>query len=122
VFGLATSGDVPEVMFQVPNTTAQLMADSLLGRGILCLKRGIRGDVLGHVFGPNDFLRKQIKAEGEKQRGSKTRDHMRKQEANQRKNSLSNHAFLWDAALLGLLAFVHGLGVFSSESRGEDEK
>jgi hypothetical protein len=37
---------------------------------------------------------------------------MRKQEANQRKNSLSNRAFLWDAALLGLLAFVHGLGVF----------
>jgi hypothetical protein len=37
-------------------------------------------------------------------------------------NSLSNRAFLWDAVLLGLLAFVHGLGVFSSESRGEDEK
>jgi hypothetical protein len=45
-------------MFQVPNTTAQLMADSLLGRGILYLKRGIRGYVLGHVFSPNDFLRK----------------------------------------------------------------
>jgi hypothetical protein len=28
------------------------MADSLLGCGVLCLKRGIRGDVLGHVFGP----------------------------------------------------------------------
>jgi hypothetical protein len=68
VFGLATSGDVPEVMFQVPNTTAQLMADSLLGRGILCFKRRIRGDVLRHVFGPNDFLRKQIKAEREKNR------------------------------------------------------
>jgi hypothetical protein len=39
------------------------MAGSLLGRGILCFKRGIRGDVLGHVFGPNDFLRKQIEAE-----------------------------------------------------------
>jgi hypothetical protein len=53
-------------MFQVPNTTAQLMADSLLGRGILCFKGRIRGDVLRHVFGPNDFLRKQIKAEREK--------------------------------------------------------
>jgi hypothetical protein len=42
------------------------MADPLPGRGILCFERGIRGDVLGHVFGPNDFLRKQIKAEGEK--------------------------------------------------------
>jgi hypothetical protein len=65
-FGLETSGDVPEVMLQVPNTTAQLMAGSLLGRGILCFKRRIRGDVLRHVFGPNDFLRKQIRAEREK--------------------------------------------------------
>jgi hypothetical protein len=39
------------------------MADSLLRRGILCFKSGIRGDVLRHVFGPDDFLRKQIKAE-----------------------------------------------------------
>jgi hypothetical protein len=46
------------------------MADSLLGRGILCFKRGIRGDVLRHVFGPDDFLRKQIKAErGKAERG-----------------------------------------------------
>jgi hypothetical protein len=42
------------------------MADSLLGRSILCFKRGIRGDVLRHIFSPNDFLRKQIRAEGEK--------------------------------------------------------
>jgi hypothetical protein len=48
-----------------------------------------------------------------KQRG-KTRDHMRKQEASQRKNSLSNRAFLWGAVLLGLLGFVHGFGVFFS--------
>jgi hypothetical protein len=65
-FGLATSGDVPEVVLQVPNAAAQLMADSLLGRSILCFKREIRGDVLRHVIGPNDFLRKQIKARREK--------------------------------------------------------
>jgi hypothetical protein len=53
-------------VLQVPNAVAQLMADSLLGRSILCFKRGIRGDVLRHVFGPNDFLRKQIKAKREK--------------------------------------------------------
>jgi hypothetical protein len=58
----------------------------------------------------------------EKQRGGKTRDHIRKQEARSKENSLSNRAFLWDAAFLGLLAFVHGLGVFSSEDRGGDEK
>jgi hypothetical protein len=39
-----------------------------------------------------------------------------------KENSLSNRTFLWDAVLLGLLAFVHGLGVFYSESRGGDEK
>jgi hypothetical protein len=59
------SGDVQEVVLQVPNAAAQLMADSLLGRGILYFKRGIRADVLRHVFGPNYFLRKQIKAEEE---------------------------------------------------------
>jgi hypothetical protein len=39
-----------------------------------------------------------------------------------KENSLSNRAFLRGAALLGLLAFVHGLGVFSSGDRGGDEK
>jgi hypothetical protein len=50
-------------MLQVPNAAAQLMAGSLLGRGIHCFKGRVRGDVLGHVFGPDDFLRKQIKAQ-----------------------------------------------------------
>jgi hypothetical protein len=39
-----------------------------------------------------------------------------------RENSPSNRAFLWRAALLGLLALVHGLGVFSSGDKGGDEK
>jgi hypothetical protein len=39
-----------------------------------------------------------------------------------RENSPSNRAFLWRAALLGSLALVHGLGVFSSRDRGGDEK
>jgi hypothetical protein len=50
-------------MLQVPNTAAQLMAGPLFRRGILCFEGRIRGDVLRHVFGPNDFFRKQIKAE-----------------------------------------------------------
>jgi hypothetical protein len=50
-------------MLQVPNAAAQLMDGSLLGRGIHCFKGRVRGDVLGHVFGPDDFLRKQIKAQ-----------------------------------------------------------
>jgi hypothetical protein len=63
VFGLATSGDVPEVVLQVPNAAAQMMAGPLFGRGVLCFEGGIGGDVLRHVFGPDDFIRKQIKAE-----------------------------------------------------------
>jgi hypothetical protein len=50
-------------MLQVPNAAAQLMVGSLFGRGIHCFEGRIRGDVLRHVFGPNDFFREQIKAE-----------------------------------------------------------
>jgi hypothetical protein len=50
-------------MLQVPNATAQLMAGPLFRHGILCFEGRIRGDILRHVFGPNDFFRKQIKAE-----------------------------------------------------------
>jgi hypothetical protein len=53
-------------MLQVPNAAAQLMAGSLLWRGVLCFKGRIIGDVLRHVFGPDDFLRKQINAESGK--------------------------------------------------------
>jgi hypothetical protein len=46
------------------------MVGSLFRSGILCFEGGIRGDVLRHVFGPNDFFRKQIKAErGKVERG-----------------------------------------------------
>jgi hypothetical protein len=50
-------------MLQVPNAAAQLMVGPLFRRGILCFEGRIRGHVLGHVFGPNDFFRKQIEAE-----------------------------------------------------------
>jgi hypothetical protein len=53
-------------MLQVPNAAAQLMAGSLFGRSILCFEGGVGGDVLRHVFGPDDFFRKQIKAGGRK--------------------------------------------------------
>jgi hypothetical protein len=66
--GLATSSDVPEIMLQVLNAAAQLMAGSQFGRSILCFEGGIRGDILRHVFGPNDFFREQIEAKGEERR------------------------------------------------------
>jgi hypothetical protein len=56
-------------MLQVPNAAAQLMAGSLFRCGDLCFRGRIRGDVLGHVFGPDDFLRKQIKAKRGKVKG-----------------------------------------------------
>jgi hypothetical protein len=89
------------------------VVDLLLWCDVLYFEGGVRGDVFRRFFGPNDFLKKQIKAK-RKQRGGKARDHTRKQEESLKENSLSNGAFLWGAVLLGLLAFVHGLGVFSS--------
>jgi hypothetical protein len=53
-------------MLQVPYAAAQLMVVSLFGCGILYFEGGIRGDVLRHVFGPDDFFREQIEAEGKK--------------------------------------------------------
>jgi hypothetical protein len=59
---LATGGDVPEAVLQVTNAAAQLMAGPLFRRGILCFEGGIGGDVLRHIFGPDDFFTEQIKA------------------------------------------------------------
>jgi hypothetical protein len=115
------SGDVPEAMLQVPNATAQLMAGPLFRRGILRFKGRIGGDVLGHIFGPDDLFGKQVKAEKGKEEEVK-RKIVRETGSKSRENSPSNRAFLWRAALLGLLALVHGFGVFSSGDGGGDEK
>jgi hypothetical protein len=61
--GLATGGHVPEAMLQVPYAAVQLMVGPLFRRDILCFERGIGGDVLRHIFGPNDFFGEQIKTE-----------------------------------------------------------
>jgi hypothetical protein len=97
------------------------MAGPLFRRGVLCFEGGIGGDVLGHVFGPDDFFRKQIKAERGKRREGKAQDHV-EIGSKSRENSPSNRAFLWRTALLGLLALVHGLGFFSFGDGGGDEK
>jgi hypothetical protein len=54
-------------MLQVPNAAAQLVIGPLFRRSLLCFEGGIRGDVLRHVFGPDDFFREQIKAEKRKE-------------------------------------------------------
>jgi hypothetical protein len=108
---LATSGDVLKAVLQVPNAAAQLMAGPLFRRGVLCFEGGIGGDVLGYVFGPDDFFREQIKAERGKEEKVK-RKITWETGSESRENSPSDRVFLWRAALLGLLALVHGLGVF----------
>jgi hypothetical protein len=118
---LATSSDVPETVLQVPNAAAQLMAGPLFRRGVLCFEGGIRGDVLRHIFGPDDFFRKQIKTERGKEEKVK-RKVMRETGGESRENPPSNRAFLWRAALLRLLALVHGLGVFPLRDREGNEK
>jgi hypothetical protein len=60
---LATGGDVPEAVLQMPHTAAQLMVGPPFGRGVLCFKGRIGGDVLRHIFGPDDLFGEQIKAE-----------------------------------------------------------
>jgi hypothetical protein len=87
--------------------------DLLLWRDVLCFEGGVRGDVFRSFFGPNDFLRKQIKAKRKTKGRSSTRSHT-KARSKLKENSLSNGAFLWGVVLLGLLAFVHDLGVFFS--------
>jgi hypothetical protein len=54
-------------MLQVPNAAAQLVIGPLFRRSLLCFEGGIGGDVLRHVFGPDDFFRKQIEAERRKE-------------------------------------------------------
>jgi hypothetical protein len=97
------------------------MAGPLFRRGILCFEGGIGGDVLRHIFGPDDFFGKQIKAEKEKEEEVK-RKIIWEAGSKSRESSPSDRALLWRAALLGLLALVHGLGVFSSGDEGGDEK
>jgi hypothetical protein len=88
---LATGGDVPEAVLQMPNAAAQLMVGLLFRRGILCFEGGIGGDVLRHIFGPDDFFRKQIKT-GRGQEENMKREIMRKSEE-QIKKELTSESY-----------------------------
>jgi hypothetical protein len=97
------------------------MAGPLFRRVILCFEGGIGGDVLRHIFGPDDFFTEQIKAGRGKEEKMK-HEIIWRTRGRSRGNSPSNRAFLWGAAFLRLLALVHGLRVFSSGDGGGDEK
>jgi hypothetical protein len=90
---LAAGGDVPEAVLQVPNAAAQLMGGPLFRCGFLCLEGGIGGDVLRHIFGPDDFFREQIKAERGKEENMK-RKTISRTRSRSKENSPSNRAFL----------------------------
>jgi hypothetical protein len=47
----------------MPNTAAQLVVNPLFWRGVLFFRGGVGEDVLGHLFGPKDLSKKQVKAE-----------------------------------------------------------
>jgi hypothetical protein len=115
---LATSGDVPEAVLQVPNAAAQLMAGPLFRRGVLCFEGGIRGDVLRHIFGPDDFFREQIKAERGKEEEVK-REITWKQEVNQGKTHLRIVRFFGGLLSWGCLPLSMALGIFPLET-GEE--
>jgi hypothetical protein len=63
---MTAGSDVSQIMLQMPNAAVQLVIDSVLRRGVLFFKGGVRGDVLGCFFGPKDLFREQIKAGGNK--------------------------------------------------------
>jgi hypothetical protein len=90
---LATGGDVPEAVLRMPNAAAQLMVGLLFRRSLLCLEGGIGGDVLRHIFGPDDFFREQIKTGRGKEENMK-HEIMWITRIRSRKNSPSNHALL----------------------------
>jgi hypothetical protein len=69
------------------------MAGPLLRRGILCFEGGIGGDVLRHIFSPDDFFREQIKAERRKEENMKHEIIWRTRNKS-RKNSPSNRTLL----------------------------
>jgi hypothetical protein len=115
---LATSGDVPEAVLQVPNAAAQLMAGPLFRRGVLCFEGGIGGDVLRHVFGPDDFFRKQIKAERGKEEEVK-RKIIWEQGVNQGKTHLRIVRFFGGLLSWGRLPSSMALGFFPLET-GEE--
>jgi hypothetical protein len=68
------------------------MVGPLFRRGILCFEGGIGGDVLRHIFGPDDFFRKQIKA-GRGQEENMKHEIMRKNEE-QIKGELTSESYV----------------------------
>jgi hypothetical protein len=97
------------------------VVDLLFWRGVLCFEGGIRGDIFRRVFGPNDFLRKQIKA---KRKNKEEVKHKITQES--KKQVKGKLTLEWCVSLGRCLPLVAclcpWLWGFLFWSRGEDEK
>jgi hypothetical protein len=52
----------------MPNTAAQLVVDPLFRHSVIFFRGRIGEDVLGNLFSPKDFFRKQVKT-GKDRRG-----------------------------------------------------
>jgi hypothetical protein len=101
------------------NAAVQLMVGPLFRRGILCFEGGIGGDVLRHIFGPDDFFGKQIKA-GRGQEENMKREIMQKnEERNQGRTHFRIVRFFDEPLSWGCLPLSMALG-FSSLEAGED--
>jgi hypothetical protein len=95
------------------------MVGPLFRRGILCFEGGIRGDVLRHIFGPDDFFGKQIKAERGQEENMK-RKIMRENEEQIKKRTHFRIVRFFDEPLSwGCLPLSMALG-FSPLETGEE--
>jgi hypothetical protein len=94
------------------------MAGPLLRHRVLCFEGGVGGDVLRHIFSPDDFFREQIKAERRKEEEVK-RKITRKREVNQGKTHLRIVRFFGGMLSWGCLPLSMALGFFPLET-GEE--
>jgi hypothetical protein len=79
----------------------------------LCFKGGVRGDVFRCCFSPNDFFRKQIKTK--RKNIEEVKREITQESEKQVEGKLTLESCVsWSTVFLGLLAFVHGFGVFPS--------
>jgi hypothetical protein len=97
------------------------VVDLLLWRGVLSFKGRIRRDVFRHVFGPNDFLGKQIKAK------RKNEEEVKREITRGDKKQVKGKLTLESCVSLGrcppwVACLCPGLWGFLFWSRGEDEK
>jgi hypothetical protein len=97
------------------------MVDPPFERDVLCFEGRIRGDVPRHVFGPNDFFRKQIKAK------RKDKEKVKRKITRESKRQVKGKLTLESCVSLGrcppwVACPCPWLWGFLFWSRGEDEK